>query len=63
MAGNSEQEKAKKALRYPRFLNFPLFFISWFVLTRKQKSSIVNWRVGDAQSTVHMQDGTCALLI
>ena len=26
----------------------PPFFISWFVLTRKLKSSIVNWRVADA---------------
>ena len=31
------------------------------MLTRKQKSIAVNWRMGDAQSTVHMQDGTCAL--
>ena len=39
----------------------PPFSIFWFVLTRKQKSIVVNWRVEDAQCTVHMQDGTCEL--
>ena len=37
------------------------FSISWFVLTKKQNSIVVNWRVGDAQCTVHVQDGTCKL--
>ena len=43
------------------FFKVSPFSISWFVLTRKQKSVVVNWRMGDAQSTVHMQDGTCEL--
>ena len=38
----------------------PPFFISWSVCDREAEE-IINWRVGDAQSTVLMQDGTCAL--
>ena len=51
--GKSEKEKAKKPL-------FSILHFSFLGLcvTGKQKSIVVNWRVGDAHSTVHMQDGT-----
>ena len=56
------RERESKSLHYPHFLNFLHFPFLGLCVTRKQKSIVVNWRVGDAQSTVHMQDGTCALV-
>ena len=55
------ERESKEGTPLSSFPKLSSFSISWFVLTRKQKSIVVNWRVGDAQSTVHMQDGTCEL--